>query len=225
MHCKGHAGVTRLLAIRHGETAWNVEARIQGHIDIALNDIGRRQARRLGRALAEGDRPDVLVSSDLARARDTAAAVADACGLPLQLDRGLRERHFGAFEGQTVDEVRKHSPELAQRWRERTPEFVPPGGGESLHVFYERCVDTVLRIARAHAGRTVALVAHGGVLDCLYRAATGVALAAPRAWSIENASINRLLCNDDRLTLTGWGDVSHLESLDVLDDTGDNAAV
>lgn len=219
----GHAGATRVLAIRHGETAWNVGARIQGHIDIALNEHGRQQARRLGRALADGDRPDVLYSSDLARARDTAAAIAETCGLPLQLEPLLRERCFGSFEGHTIEEVHQRDPELAQRWRRREPGFVPPGG-ESLNVFYERCLHTVLRLVQAHPGRTVAVVAHGGVLDCLYRAATGVALDQPRGWSIENASVNRLLCADGRLTLTGWGDVSHLAPVGVLDDAGDAAA-
>jgi probable phosphoglycerate mutase len=216
----GHAGATRLLAIRHGETAWNVDARIQGHIDIALNEQGRKQASWLGRALAAGDRPDVLYSSDLARARDTAAQIAQACALPLHLEPLLRERCFGSLEGCTIDEVRQRDPELAARWRRREPDFVPPGG-ESLRTFYRRCVDTVQRLVQAHPGQTVAVVAHGGVLDCLYRAATGVALDQPRGWSIENASVNRMLCTDGRLTLTGWGDVSHLEAVVALDDAGD----
>lgn len=216
----GYAGVTRLLAIRHGETAWNVDARIQGHIDIELNGQGRQQAARLARALAEGDRPDVLYSSDLSRARDTAAQIAEACALPLHLDPLLRERCFGSLEGCTIEEVHQRDPELAARWRRREPDFVPPGG-ESLNAFYRRCVETVQRLVQAHPGQTVAVVAHGGVLDCLYRAATGAALDQPRGWSIENASVNRLLCADGRLTLTGWGDISHLEALAARDDAGD----
>ena len=219
----GHAGAVRLLAIRHGETAWNVDARVQGHIDIALNEQGRQQARLLGRALAQGERPDVLYSSDLARARETAAAIAAACGVSLRLEPALRERCFGVLEGRTVDEVRRRDPGLADRWRRREPDFVPPGG-ESLTVFFERCVQTVMRLVRGHPGQTVAIVAHGGVLDCLYRAATGVALDLPRGWSIENASVNRLLCTGERFTLTGWGDVSHLEEpAGVLDDAADSA--
>lgn len=224
MNAAGHAGAARLLAIRHGETAWNVDARIQGHIDIPLNDHGLQQAQRLGRALAEGDRPDVLYSSDLLRAQATATAVATACGLTVRLDKALRERCFGVFEGSTLEEVRERDPALADRWRRREPDFVPPGG-ESLAMFYERCVGAVLGLLARHPGQTVAIVAHGGVLDCLYRAATGVALDAHRSWSIENASVNRLLCSEGRLTLTGWGDVSHLGQVGVLlDDAGDAAA-
>jgi len=217
----GHAGLTRVLAIRHGETAWNVDARIQGHLDIALNDTGRRQAMQLAQALATGDRPDALYSSDLSRARDTAQAIAEVCDLPLQLETGLRERCFGQFQGHTAEEVRARAPDLAERWRQRDPAFTPPDG-ESLLAFSARCVDTVLKLVARHPGQTVAVVAHGGVLDCLYRAATGLSLQAPRGWSIDNASVNRLLYNGGRLTLSGWGDVSHLACADVgLDDAAD----
>lgn len=221
MPCAGHAGLTRILAIRHGETAWNVDARIQGHLDIALNPTGQQQALQLARALAEGDRPDAVYSSDLSRARETAEAIREACGLSLQLDQGLRERCFGQFQGHTVEEVRARSPELAERWRQRDPDFVPPQG-ESLVAFSARCVETVLRLAAQHPGQTVAVVAHGGVLDCLYRAATGLSLQAPRTWSIDNASVNRLLLSHGRLTLAGWGDVSHFASAEAgLDDAAD----
>eukprot|EP01031_Cornospumella_fuschlensis_P004484 gene4484-5592_t len=134
MPCSGHVGLTRVLAIRHGETAWNVDARIQGHLDIDLNDTGRRQALQLAQALAEGDRPEAIYSSDLSRARETARAISQACGLPLQLEVGLRERCFGQFQGHTVEEVRARSPEMAERWRQRDPDFLPPEG-ESLDTF------------------------------------------------------------------------------------------
>lgn len=221
MPCSGHAGLTRVLAIRHGETAWNVDARIQGHLDIDLNDTGRRQALQLARALAEGDRPEAIYSSDLSRARETARAISRLCDLPLQLEVGLRERCFGQFQGHTVEEVRALAPEKAERWRQRDPDFVPPEG-ESLTTFSARCVGTVLRLAALHPGQTVAVVAHGGVLDCLYRAATGLSLQAPRTWTIDNASVNRLLFSDGRLTLAGWGDVGHLAVCDAgLDDAAD----
>jgi probable phosphoglycerate mutase len=224
MTCTEHSAATRILAIRHGETAWNVDARIQGHHDVALNAVGRTQALRLGRALAAGERPDVLYSSDLSRARATAQAVADACGLPLHLDAGLRERCFGVFETCTLDEVQARMPEMAARWRRREPGFEPPGG-ESLQAFSARCVATVSRLAALHPGQTVALVAHGGVLDCLYRAAMSLPLETARSWSIDNTSVNRLFYTAGRLGLIGWGDVMHLEEGFVaLDDAADTAA-
>ncbi len=112
---------TRIIAIRHGETAWNVDARIQGHLDIPLNDIGLWQAARAGEALA-GERLDAIYSSDLARAQTTAQAVAGTTGAPLVLDSGLRERCFGSFEGRTFKEIEAEQPRTscpmagANRW-------------------------------------------------------------------------------------------------------------
>ena len=91
---------TRVIAVRHGETAWNVATRIQGQLDIGLNDTGREQALRVAAALAR-EGLDAVYASDLARARDTGAAIARAAGLALQTDAGLRERSFGQFEGLT----------------------------------------------------------------------------------------------------------------------------
>ena len=199
---------TRLIAVRHGETAWNVEARLQGQLDVPLNDRGRDQARRAARVLAD-DRPHVVVSSDLSRARATAEAIASFTQAPLLLDAGLRERSFGSFQGLTHLEVAERWPEHAARWKSRDPAFAP-GDGESLTVFYERCVQATLRIAEAHAGRTVVVVAHGGVMDCLYRAASRIPLDAPRSWSLDNAAINRLLHTDSGFTLVGWNDTGHL---------------
>ncbi len=204
---------TRLFAIRHGQTAWNAGLRIQGHIDEPLDDTGRWQADRLAQALA-GESLAAVYSSDLQRARATAQPLAAATGAPLVTDARLRERAFGRFEGQTYAEIERLWPEEAERWRRREPGF-GPGGGEALQDFYARCVDTVLALAAAHPGQAIAVVAHGGVLDCLYRAATGVDLSAPRSWSIGNATINRLLFNGERLQLVAWSDAGHLEG-DVL---------
>ncbi|MET0382787.1 MAG: histidine phosphatase family protein [Burkholderiaceae bacterium] len=199
---------TQLIAVRHGETAWNVESRLQGQLDIPLNDRGREQARHTAHALSDA-RPDIVVSSDLARAQATAQAIASANQVPLMLDAGLRERSFGSFQGLTHAEVAARWPEQSTRWKSRDPDF-SPGGGESLRVFYARCVEATLRIVQAHAGRTIVLVAHGGVLDCLYRAASRIPLDAQRIWALDNAAINRLLHTDSGLTLVGWNDTSHL---------------
>jgi probable phosphoglycerate mutase len=202
--------VTRLLVIRHGETAWNLETRIQGHVDIPLNDTGKWQAQCLAQALAD-EEIHAVYSSDLLRAKDTAAAIAGAVGLPLTLDTALRERHFGRLEGLTQAEIAGQWPEEARRWRERDPSYGPEGG-ETLHSFYERCVAALTRLASQHQGQTIAVVAHGGVLDCFYRAANRVALDVPRSWKVTNASINRLLYSPEGFSLVGWADNSHLEA-------------
>ena len=200
---------TRILAIRHGETAWNRDTRIQGHLDVPLNRRGQWQATRV--ALALRDEPlAAIYSSDLARAHQTARAIADAHGLPIQTDAGLRERHFGFFEGKTWAEIETGWPDQALAWRQRVPDFAPVGG-ESLLQLQARVVTTVTTLARRHRGEQVVMVAHGGVMDVLYRAATGQDLQAPRTWTLDNAAINRLLCTEQGLGLVGWADTTHLQ--------------
>ncbi|QTW18848.1 histidine phosphatase family protein [Comamonas kerstersii] len=208
---------TRIIAIRHGETAWNVDARIQGHLDIPLNDTGLWQAERAGAALAD-ERLDAIYSSDLQRALSTAQAVGQTTGCPVQPDAGLRERCFGSFEGRTFKEVEAEQPEQALRWRKRDPDFVPDGGGESLAMLRSRIQHTVDRLASQHMGGQIALVAHGGVMDMLYRLATRQDLQAPRTWELHNAAINRLLWTPEGLTLVGWGDVVHLQGQSARDE-------
>lgn len=207
---------TRIVLIRHGETAWNVETRIQGSTDISLNAKGLWQAERLAKSLADAEF-EAIYSSDLSRAHQTASAIARVVGLAVRTDSGLRERGFGVFEGHTWTEIAERWPEQSARWRRRDPGFGPEGG-EALPDFYSRCVGTVMRLAEGHAGHTVAMVAHGGVLDCLYRAAARVGLQDVRTWQLGNASINRVLYSEQGLTLVGWGDVSHLEG-DSRDDS------
>jgi probable phosphoglycerate mutase len=207
---------TRIIAIRHGETAWNVDTRIQGHLDIPLNDTGRWQARRVGAALA-GEELSAIYASDLGRAHQTAQAVADRVGLPVMADVGLRERAFGTFEGRTFAEIEADWPDHALLWRKRDPAF-EPAGGESLLRFRERIVGTLNRLAARHAGGQIVLVGHGGVMDVLYRAATGQELQAPRTWALGNAAINRLLWTPEALTLVGWADTAHLDDGAALDE-------
>lgn len=208
--------VTRIIAVRHGETTWNVDTRIQGHQDIALNPTGIVQAERVAQALA--DEPiDAIYASDLLRAWQTASAIADATACPLAAEPGLRERAFGSFEGQTYADIEAQWPEESLRWRKRDTDWAPPGG-ESLLVMRERIQQTVNRLAQRHLGGHIVLVAHGGVMDQLYRLATGQALQAPRAWHLGNAAINRLLWTPEGLTLVGWGDTRHLDDM-ALDES------
>ena len=209
---------TRILAIRHGETAWNVEGRIQGQLDVPLNDMGRWQVHRLALALA-GEDVAAIYASDLLRAMETAQAVARGCGRPVVTDPGLRERGFGIFEGLSYAEINQRWPEQAERWRRRDPTFGAPGG-ETLNRFHERSIATAARLAALHPGQTIALVSHGGVMDCLYRAASRVALDAPRSWQLGNAAINRLLYTPQGFTLVGWSDICHLDD-DSLDEYAD----
>lgn len=201
---------TLLFALRHGETAWNVEQRIQGQLDTPLNDTGRWQAEQLGAALADAG-VQAIFSSDLQRAGDTAAPLAARLGLPVQTDPALRERHFGQWQGSTYPELEQRYPEETRAWRRRDPDFGPPGG-ETLAAFHERAIAAYTRLAQAHAGQVLAVFAHGGLLDSLYRAATGQALQAPRSWLSANARVNRLLYTGEGFTVVGWNDDSHLQA-------------
>jgi 2,3-bisphosphoglycerate-dependent phosphoglycerate mutase len=212
-------GVTRVLAIRHGETAWNVGSRIQGQLDIPLNAVGEWQVNQLAEAISH-EGITAIYSSDLSRAFMTAQAVSrGAGGVPVITDKGLRERAFGVFEGLTYDEITLRWPEQGMRWRKRDASFGAEGG-ETLADFYARSIETAKRLCALHPDETIALVSHGGVMDCLYRAASRIALDAPRSWRVDNASINRLLYTPEGFTLVGWADIHHLEGR-ALDEPGD----
>jgi len=207
---------TRIIAVRHGETAWNVDTRIQGQLDIDLNDKGRWQAQQAARALADED-VDAIYASDLMRAFNTAQAIA-AERYTVQAHKGLRERAFGKFEGQTYAEIEAQWPDESRLWRIRDPHFAPPGG-ESPSQLMERVAQTVNEIAARHLGEQIVLVAHGGVMDMLYRLATRQSVSAPRTWELGNAAINRLLWTPEALTLVGWAYTSHLDAVG-LDEFG-----
>ena len=156
------------------------------------------------------------------RAHATAQAIAAHSSNPaarqVQLHTGLRERGFGTFEGQTWADIETQWPEEARRWRQRDPHFAPPGGETPLQL-RERVSTTVNDIAARHTGQQIVLVAHGGVMDMLYRLATQQDIGAPRTWELGNAAINRLLWTPDSLTLVGWADTRHFED-GALDDIG-----
>ncbi|MGN7981527.1 histidine phosphatase family protein [Burkholderia sp. 22313] len=212
---------TQILFIRHGETAWNRIKRIQGHIDIPLADTGLAQAQRLAVRLArearEGQRLDAVYSSDLMRAQQTAQPFADALGLPLQLREGLRERSYGVFQGHDSTEIETLFPDAYAAWQTRDPGFAPDGG-ESQRELYHRVLHALEPIVAAHPGGRIACVAHGGVLDCVYRFANGLDLSAPRSYPLLNTSINVVDYVNDRARVVQWADVSHLD--DASDDDG-----
>ena len=206
---------TRIIAIRHGETAWNVDTRIQGHLDIPLSANGRWQAERLAEALR--DEPiKAIYASDLTRAWETAQYIGQVQSLPVIKEIGLRERDFGDFEGKTFAEIEMLLPEQSMRWRKRDPDFYP-AGGESLVALRARVMEAAERLAAQHPGEQIALVGHGGVMDVLYRAATRLDIQAPRTWTLGNAAINRLLWTPEGFTLVGWADTQHLDE-GVLDE-------
>jgi probable phosphoglycerate mutase len=203
--------VTELLFIRHGETDWNRQQRFQGQIDVPLNATGVLQAARVAARLAD-DRHDAFFTSDLQRARQTAAPLARAWQREPTALAGLREQHFGVLEGLDVPTIKASHPELWARWLEHRGDFALPGG-ESLEQFQRRVLDTVRTLAEQLPGRRVALVTHGGVLDMLWRSATGAPIAGLRTCEIPNAGLNRLRWKDGTLAIERWADAEHLQGL------------
>lgn len=206
---------TQILFIRHGETDWNRIKRIQGHTDIPLAATGVEQARRLAQRLVEeavqGARLDAIYSSDLLRARQTAQPIATALGLPLQLREGLRERLYGAFEGYDREQIAERYPDEFEHWQSRDGGFAPPDG-ESMRAFYRRVMETVAPIVAAHPGGRVACVAHGGVLDCVYRFARDLTLEVPRDYALLNTSINVVDFEGGKGKVVSWADIAHLDA-------------
>ena len=203
--------MTELLFIRHGETDWNRQQRFQGQVEVPLNATGLQQAERVAGRLG-ADPHDVLYTSDLGRARQTAAPTAAAWRMTAAPLKGLREQHFGLLEGLDVPTIKARHPDVWAQWLEHRGDFAVPGG-ESLLAFHRRVLDTVRDLAQQHAGQRVALFTHGGVLDMLWRTANGLPIAGLRTCDIPNTGLNRLRWKDGTLVIEGWADASHLTGL------------
>jgi probable phosphoglycerate mutase len=208
---------TTLMIIRHGETEWNHHKRFQGCGDSPLTKIGRAQAQALAERLACAP-IDRLISSDLGRARETAGFIAAATGLEPSFDPRLRERHYGPFEGLTIPEIEAQHPEAYARFRTDDPDYVIPGG-ESHRQHYERNVSFFEAYLQDHPGTTAALVAHGGVLDSAFRFLAHLPLDQQRCYLVPNTGLTIVkhgrFYGSLRWVMETWGDVSHLEGIEV----------
>lgn len=209
---------TEILLIRHGETDWNKEKRLQGYLDIPLNEVGKQQAQALSQCLGKLEL-DAVFSSDLQRARDTAQPLASLHGLSLDVHADLRERCYGVMEGLQRLEIAKRYPQAfaALDARELDVRY-PPGVNvaETLNEFSARAMGAMRRILTNTRHRQIAIVSHGGVLDCIYRHAENMSMKEKRRFDIFNASINRLVWNGVQLKMVDWGDVRHLEDFGAI---------
>ncbi|HEX5127550.1 MAG TPA: histidine phosphatase family protein [Rhodocyclaceae bacterium] len=213
--------LTRLCLIRHGETDWNVEHRVQGSIDIPLNARGRQQAQAAAETLfsdAQQNAFAAIYCSDLRRAHETASIIASRLNLPAITDAHLRERNYGGLQGLTADEAEQRLPGVHPRNRgTRDPALVPPGG-ESLQDFARTVQTGFTAIAQRHPGQSVLVVSHGGVLDVAYRLATAMPLGAARDFTLANAALNWIgfdsaeTNKDKAWQLLAWDQRAHLES-------------
>ena len=209
--------MTMLWLIRHGETSWNAEGRVQGQTDVPLSEVGHAQARAVA-ALFAGRRIDALYSSDLQRVTQTAQPAAQALGLAIRVEPLLRERHYGMFETLTYAEVKVRHPQEYARFRAHDPEF-DFRGGEGLRAFFERSVACLAGIATRHAGEDVLVFTHGGVLDMAYRHAKRLGFATKRDFEIPNAALNQIEIAGDDWRVLAWAERAHLET--AIDDLPD----
>lgn len=203
-----------LWLVRHGETDWNRELRFQGHLDAPLNALGLQQAHRLGEHLAAFPTRSLRVS-DLLRTRQTAAPLAGQWQIQAQADMLWREQAFGVIEGLTLEEVRERHPEIIHGWRQGDPDFFPEGG-ESRRQFHARVMQAVkMLVHQCEQDRCLApvVVSHGGVLDMIYRSATGQSLTGPRECAIPNAGLNHVRTDGVRFEIVTWAQTTHLDGL------------
>jgi len=208
---------TEIVLIRHGETEWNLTGRWQGHADSPLSKRGISQAEALGERMTR-EKVDYVYVSDLQRAQHTAELVGAPSNWSFELMPELRERDIGVLEGLTTDEMLKKQPEVYRSFCENGPSYQPPGG-ESFCQFSDRCFSAMEKLATLHPGKKVVAVTHGGVLGAIFRNVLGIGLDAPRNFLLLNCSVNRIQKSSKGWNLVSWGDVSHLQGLDSLDDS------
>jgi broad specificity phosphatase PhoE len=189
--------VTTLLLVRHGETDWNRDGRWQGHSDTNLNDAGREQARGVA---AELDDIDVIYSSDLARARETAEIIAEAVGRDVRTDERLRERSFGAWEGLTAPDIEERFAEDLASWR--LGDGAGPDDAEPFDVFARRVQSFVDDTVARHPDETVLVVAHGGTIRVIHALASGLDYVRDhrKIPGVPNCAVARYAAGDGKLT-------------------------
>ncbi|RMH73721.1 MAG: histidine phosphatase family protein [Gemmatimonadetes bacterium] len=205
--------LTQIILIRHGETAYNAEHRLQGHLDIDLNKKGIAQAQATAERL-KTEAFSVLYSSDLKRAYHTAQIIAGQTGHEIITDPQLRELNGGVLEGLNKDEMITRYPEVYRGFKSGDPTYVIPNG-ESFQMRYDRAVTCLNQIAEKHTGETVVVVTHGGIIDSIFRYVIDIPIVFDRRFSIHNASINIFQVQQGRWRLFTWGDIYHLRGLDV----------
>ena len=189
--------MTTLLLVRHGETDWNRDGRWQGGSDTRLNELGREQAWALAEEL-DGN-IDVLYSSDLARARETADIVAAKLGLEVRVDPRLRERSFGSWEGLTMPEIEERFTDAHRRWV--AGEGAGAEDAEAFEDFSARVNDFLAEVLRLHPGENVLVISHGGSIRVIHALAAGVDYVQDHRLipGVANCSVARYVARDGKL--------------------------
>jgi probable phosphoglycerate mutase len=199
-----------LYCIRHGESTYNAEGRIQGRLDVPLSDLGRRQSEAAAQAL-RGKPVEALYASTLRRAAQTAEIIGGVLGVTVRPEPRLMEIDVGVFQGHMPSELAKRYPEALAQWTSGDPEYVIPGG-ESRRQLAERGCAAFEAIRQA-GHREVVVVAHGGIIVATIKLLRHISLADP-PFSLENGSITTLHWNGDgRLHVVALNQIEHLRTV------------
>jgi len=207
---------TRIIVVRHGETIWNIEGIWMGHMDSPLTPKGVVQAEYIATRLSEV-KFELIYSSDLGRALQTAEHISIKCGKAIQKDARLRERNIGIFEGLTDSEISEKFPEERKKHKEPGNEYQIPKG-ESRAQRNERVVEFFEEIAKKHTGQTVVVVTHGGVLASIFQYSLGISYQPPQTFKRSNASYSLFTFSDSQWIIETWNDVSHLIDIGTMPD-------
>ena len=199
---------TEIILIRHGETEWNSQKRMQGHSNSDLSEVGRGQIQALGE-LMKNVSFDHIYSSDSLRTRQTAEAITQYSGHTLQFDQRIREKNLGVFEGLTSTEAKERHPEVYRLFKTAGANYVIDEG-ESTQQLLERALEFSEEIRLRHPQERVVMVTHGGVVRVLMKHALGLSIDAPTRFIIKNTGIFGLIWNENWL-VTQMGGVYHLE--------------
>jgi probable phosphoglycerate mutase len=202
---------TEIILIRHGETEWNSQLRMQGHSNSALSEVGRGQIQALGEWMKNVSF-DHIYSSDSLRARQTAEAITQYSGDTLQFDQRIREKNLGVFEGLTSIEARERHPEIYLLFKTGGANYVIDEGESTQQVLY-RALEFIEEIRLRHPEQRVVMVTHGGVVRVLMKHTLGLSIDARTSFLIKNTGIFRLVWNE-RWLVSQMGGVSHLEKLE-----------
>jgi probable phosphoglycerate mutase len=205
-----------LVMVRHGETVWNTQKRHQGQLDSPLTSIGQAQGQALATRL-RGFPFQAVYSSDLGRTMETAQFIAQKTGSPVQPEPRLRERHYGLFQGLTIEKARENHPAEFEKHHNRDPDFAIPGG-ESPRQFYERTTQALDDLVSRHDEGMILAVTHGGVLINQIKHVLGIPLHSPRRFSLLNTSVNIFSYCEGCWMLETWGDAQHLLDLNAQDE-------
>ncbi len=199
---------TEIILIRHGETEWNSQKRMQGHSNSDLSEVGRGQIQALGE-LMKNVSFDHIYSSDSLRTRQTAEAITQYSGHTLQFDQRIREKNLGVFEGLTSTEAKERHPEVYRLFKTAGANYVIDEG-ESTQQLLERALEFSEEIRLRHPQERVVMVTHGGVVRVLMKYALGLSIDSPTRFIIKNTGIFGLIWNENWL-VTQMGGVYHLE--------------